>query len=121
MPERWCVWNTTRSRFLATAAFRAHRWPDRLRGLLGTVTLPVGHGLLITPCRQVHMRGMAYAVCAVYCDRYGRVLACPLLQPGARGPWVWRARTVIELPVSCAAWVRPGDVLAWWPRSLTGR
>ena len=43
-------------RTIAARVARADRWWQRLRGLLGRDRLDVGEGLLLVPCRAVHMR-----------------------------------------------------------------
>lgn len=90
-------------------------WGQRLRGLLGTTGLTVHEGLYIRPCHQVHMRGMMYALAAIYCDRQGRVLTAVLLQPGQRGPWLWRAAAVAELSPHALSRVAVGDQVQWLP------
>lgn len=84
----------------------------RLRGLLGR-TLTDDAGLLITPCRSVHMLGMRYAIDAVFLDRELRVLRVaadlrPGRMAGQRG-----ARSVLELPAGVCARIglRVGDRL----------
>ena len=85
----------------------------RLRGLLGTAAFPHGVALVLTPCRQVHMRGMRYPLTAVYVGRAGIVLAVRRLEPGTRGPWIRRARAVVELPADPPPAIRVGDRLVW--------
>ena len=117
--ERYRLINVTRGTVVATAVQRAHTWRRRARGLLGTSSLAETAGLLLEPCRQVHMRGMTYALYVVYCDRHGRVLACLTLLPGQRGPFLWRAAAVIELSPAVATQVAVGDVLVWHADCIT--
>ena len=71
----------------------------RLRGLLGTDGLAPGAGLWITPCRQVHMFGMRYAIDVVFLDRDSRIVALVSeLAPWRVSPSVKHAASVIELP-----------------------
>ena len=86
----------------------------RLIGLLRTPHLDAGQGLLIRPCRSVHMFGMRYAIDAVFLDVNHTV--CHLL-PGL-GPWrvspvVWQAIAVLELPAGAIArnGLQVGDIL----------
>lgn len=51
----------------------ADNWLRRLRGLLGTSTLPRGSGLLLAPCRAVHTIGMRYSIDVVFLDRHNRI------------------------------------------------
>ena len=98
-----CVWKADRF------------WP-RLRGLLGRTGLAQGEGLWLSPCRQVHMFGMQFAISVWYLDNTGRI--CGLidnLEPWAISPYMHSAASVIEFP---AGWgslkdTRIGDELAW--------
>ena len=77
----------------------AHTHWTRLRGLLGTRSLPAGEGLWIRPCRQVHMFGMRYAIDVVFLDAAHRVVALvSQLEPGRISPKVRDATSVLELP-----------------------
>ena len=114
--------NTATGAVLATTVRVARGLRDRLRGLRGAAALPPGSALVLTPCRQVHMRGMRYPITAVYVDRVGVVLAVRRLTPGQRGPWLRRARAVVELPADPAPAIRVGDRLVWgegvWPLDI---
>ena len=96
----------------------ADTWWTRFRGLLGTPALAAGEGLLIEPCRGVHMFGMKYPIDVAFLDRAGRVVGiCHRLQPGARSPFVRAARSALELPAGtlAAAGVTEGDTLTLSP------
>ena len=87
----------------------------RLRGLLGRPPPGPGEGLLIRPCRAVHMHGMKYALDVVFLRRDGGVVAAyPFLTPGARTRWHRSAADALELPAGTleATGTREGDVLA---------
>jgi protein-S-isoprenylcysteine O-methyltransferase Ste14/uncharacterized membrane protein (UPF0127 family) len=93
----------------------AHTHLTRLRGLLGTRTLPPGHGLWLRPCRQVHMIGMRYAVDVLFLDDVLTVVhAIAGLAPGTLSPKVPAATSVLELPAGTLArvGVAPGARLA---------
>ncbi len=93
------IHNETRSVQIAARAGMADSYWLRLRGLLGRPPLTHGEGLLITPCRAVHMLGMKYAIDVAFLDRDGRVVGVnPALQPGARSSWYRGARQALELP-----------------------
>ncbi len=47
---------------------------DRMRGLLGRKDLPVDAGLLIRPCRSIHMWFMRFPIDAAFLDGELRVL-----------------------------------------------
>src|SRR4029079_16891442 len=89
---------------LGTRIRLANPWWTRFRGLLGTATLAEGEGLLIEPCRGVHMFGMKYPIDVAFLDRAGRVVGiCHRLAPGARSPFVRAARSALELPAGTLA------------------
>ncbi len=46
----------------------------RLRGLLGTKSLPENKGILLCGCNSVHMLGMRYALDIVYLDQAGVIV-----------------------------------------------
>ena len=76
----------------------------RLRGLLGTDSLPPDEGLWIRPCRQVHMFGMRYAIDVVFLDDARTVVGLTeTLAPWRVSPLVKAATSVIELPAGTIA------------------
>lgn len=76
----------------------------RLRGLLGTPEPPVGSGLWIRPCRQVHMFGMRYAIDVVFLDDADTIVAVVSdLRPWRISPLVKGASSVLELPAGTVA------------------
>ncbi len=86
----------------------------RLRGLLGSPEPEADEGLLIVPCRGVHMFMMPYPIDVVFLDPAGRVVrVCHRLAPGARSPYVRAARSALELRAGSAerAGIAEGDVL----------
>jgi uncharacterized protein len=96
----------------------ADTWWTRFRGLLGTAPLAEGEGLLIEPCRGVHMFGMKYPIDVAFLDRAGRVVSlCHRLAPGDRSPFVRAARSALELPAGtlAAAGITEGDTLTLSP------
>lgn len=108
--------NVTRGRVLGTWIAVADRWWQRLRGLLGRSPLSAGAGLLLQPCRAVHMFGMRYAVDVAFLDRRGSVVAVyHRLAPGQRSRWHQGAAYALELPAGTLAMTgtREGDRLAW--------
>src|SRR5262249_47328564 len=76
-----------------------HTHWTRLRGLLGTPTLPAGEGLWLKPCRQVHMFGMRYPVDVAFLDDEHRVVGLvPCLLPWRVSPKLRQATSVVEVP-----------------------
>jgi uncharacterized membrane protein (UPF0127 family) len=93
------IQNLTRGVSLADRAGLADTFWLRLRGLLGRPALGEGEGLLITPCRAVHMKGMKYAIDVAFLDLQGRVVAAiSELKPGAKSGWQRGAKHALELP-----------------------
>ena len=68
----------------------------RMRGLIGRSSLDPGSGLALRS-KQVHTFGMQIPIDAVYISRRGNVLKTATLGPGSVGPFVPRARWVLEL------------------------
>ncbi len=52
----------------------ADTFVTRLRGLLGTTSLPAHKGLLLRGCNSIHMLGMLYALDIVYLDKQGFII-----------------------------------------------
>jgi uncharacterized protein len=92
----------------------ARSLPQRMRGLLGRDELAANEGLLLDPCRSIHMFGMRFPIDAVFLDSDMRVLKIfPALQPGklAQGPH--GTCSVLEIPAGSAAELNilPGHLL----------
>jgi hypothetical protein len=82
----------------------ADRWWLRLRGLLFRPQLGPGEGLLLAPCRAIHMAGMRYPIDVAFLTADGEVVALyPRLEPGARTAWHRNARSALELPAGTLA------------------
>lgn len=108
------VVNATRDRELGNRVWLANRWWPRLRGLLGRGPLEPGSGMVLDPCKSVHMFGMKQSLDVVFVNAEGEVVAMyPKLDPGKRTPWHKPARKAIELPVGtlAATGTEVGDVL----------
>jgi uncharacterized membrane protein (UPF0127 family) len=106
--------NRARGTVLGARVQVADRWWLRLRGLLGRSGLAAGEGLLIEPCRAVHMSGMKFPIDVAFLARDGAVVALyPGLAPGARTAWHRGARRALELPAGtlAATGTREGDVI----------
>jgi len=96
--------NRTRGRELGGRIGLADRWWLRARGLLGRPDLPAGEGLLLRPCRAVHMLGMTFPLDVAFLDSDGVVVALyRRLGPGARTRWHRHALAALELPAGTLA------------------
>lgn len=117
---QWIARNETRGTVIAERVTIADSILRRLRGLLGTRTLPSRHGLLLRPCRQVHSFFMQYAIDLVFLDADGRVLCTvPRFPVNRMSPLVRDAASVLELPAGTLeeAPAAPGDELRLEPQS----
>lgn len=106
--------NATRGTILADHAQRADSFWSKLRGLLGRSGLQPGEGMVFEPCTSIHMFGMQFAIDVVHLNKQGEVVrVVPELKPNRLGPYVWRSRTVLELPagVIAATNTQVGDLL----------
>lgn len=108
--------NTARGRTLGTRIGVADRWWLRLRGLSGRADLPTGEGLLLRPCRAVHMMGMKFPLDVAFLDAANRVIArYERLAPGGRTGWHRGAQAALELPAGtlAATGTQEGDVIEY--------
>jgi len=118
--KRVAIMNRSRESVLGTRVGLADRWWLRARGFLGRPQPREGEGLLLSPCRAVHMVGMDFPLDVVFLDRHGRVLALyPGLRPGRRSGWHGRAKYAIEVPTGTieATGTQIGDLVAWLPEN----
>ena len=60
--------NSTKGTIVADHVRLADTFWQRLKGLLGTKLLPLGHGLIIKPCSSVHTFGMGYPIDVLFVD-----------------------------------------------------
>lgn len=96
--------NPARGSILGTRIGLADRWWHRLRGLLGRDALEPGEGLILRPCRAVHMAWMRFPLDVAFLSREGRVVASYHgLAPGGRTRWHRAAADALELPAGTLA------------------
>lgn len=118
------VTNATRGRELGDRVMLADwMWP-RLRGLIGRPRIAHGGGLLIVPCRGVHMYLMTYPIDVALMDRQGAVVALYReLPPGARTRWHSDAHHALEVPGGTLAesGTTLGDRVTWEPTARDER
>ena len=110
------VANPARGAVLGTRVALADRWWHRFRGLQGRPALAAGEGLLLRPCRAIHMLGMRCPLDVAFLDAEGCVVAqYRELRPGARTGWHRAARSALELPSGTLGATRTadGDRLVW--------
>ena len=109
-----------RGRLLGDRIGVADRWWLRLRGLLGRPGLAQGEGLLLDPCRGVHMLGMHFPIDVAFLDRSGAIVAVyHALAPGARTGWHQTATAALELPAGTlqASGTGVGDTIVCTPEA----
>jgi hypothetical protein len=71
----------------------------RTRGLIGHAPLKPGQGMVLRPCRWIHMFGMSFAIDVLYVNRRGRIVAVSEnLRPNRIDRPVLQAAYVVELP-----------------------
>lgn len=112
------VWNRARDQVLGSRVAVATGFWSRLRGLLGRGRLRRHEGLLIDPCRAVHMVGMRYPIDVAFLDPHRRVVATyDSLAPGRLTAFHPEARSALELPsgVLAATATIVGDLLELRP------
>jgi uncharacterized membrane protein (UPF0127 family) len=114
------VVNTREGQELGSRVKLADGWLSRLRGMLARPAPLPGEGMLLSPCRSVHMFGMRFPLDVAFLDAGGSVVASyPALRPGARTRWHRRAAHALELPAGTleTSGTQVGDILVWTPES----
>ena len=115
------VVNTRLNSELGTRIGLANGWLARLRGMLARPAPHPGEGLLLTPCRSVHMYGMRFSLDIAFLDQKGEVVATyPSLAPGSRTHWHRNAAHALELSTGALeeSGTTVGDVLVWSAASV---
>jgi hypothetical protein len=113
-----CVVNKTRDSVLGSQVRLADTWRTRTRGYLGQPKPKAGQGILLSPCRGVHMWGMTYALDVVFLDRQGVVVALyPGLRPRRITTWHRKAEYALEVPEGtiAATGTQHEDRIVWLP------
>lgn len=82
---------------LSQAVRVADSFFTRLKGLLGTKSLPKGQALLIRPCNSVHTFGMRYSIDVLFISKEGQILKIIAAMPPGRMAWCRGGAFVIEL------------------------
>jgi uncharacterized protein len=110
------VLNRTRGTVLGTAVRLADDLPSRVRGFLFRPAPSPGEGILLSPCRAVHMFGVRYPLDVVFISEHGQVVATYRdLRPWRRSAVHGTALHALELPAGTirATGTAVGDALSW--------
>jgi uncharacterized membrane protein (UPF0127 family) len=98
MEKGLCVYNQTRESFLSLNVALADGPLERLRGLLGKMSLRSDEGLWVVPSRGIHTIGLLFPIDLLYLDERNRVVhAVEHLGPFRIGPIKIQAASVLEL------------------------
>ena len=114
MPKQLYVRNTTRDvTIVEHGRFADDIW-HKFIGLMGVRELKGGDGLLLRGEQAIHTFGMRIPIDVAYLDAHGFIIhAAHSMPPGRIGPFVWKARNILELPAGFIALTgtREGDQL----------
>lgn len=92
------AFNRTRGVELASRVVQAADYESRSRGLLGRGSMEPDEGLWIVPCPMIHTFFMRFPIDVLFLDKNLKVVrVIESLRPWRLSPWVWRARSVLEL------------------------
>lgn len=107
------VYNKTLNMTVAEKVEKAEDSRSRSVGLLSRGNLAPEEGLWIVPCPMIHTFFMKFPIDAVFLDKdmvVVKILAG--MRPWRLSPWVFSARSVLELPAGrCEGRIKRGDVL----------
>ncbi len=111
------AFNSTRGATVAARVETADASATRAKGLLGRELLSEDEALWIVPCPMIHTFFMKFSIDVLFLDselRVRRVIED--LRPWRVSPWVWAARSVLELKGGVLKGsVRVGDRLEMRP------
>jgi uncharacterized protein len=110
------VLNRTRGTVLGTRVRLADRLHNRVRGFLFRPPPVAGEGILLSPCRAVHMYGVPFALDVIFVDEAGQVVALYHdLRPWRRSRFHRSALYALEVPAGTirATGTAVGDALSW--------
>ena len=102
------------NRIITDNAETANTFFSRFRGLMWRKSIAEDYALHITPCNQIHMLNMKFAIDVVYLDNSGEVIKTDVnVQPGKICKTVRGAKSVIELSAFAAErlGINVGDTL----------
>lgn len=110
------VTNVTRGTVIGSTVYFAATWWGRAKGWLGRPAPLEGEGLLLVPCKGIHMVGMKYPIDVAFLDADGLVVATYAeLKPWQRTRLHHTATSALELPAGTLARTGTvvGDRLSW--------
>lgn len=109
-----CI-NTTQRTVVATQIEKADTCWKRLLGLMFRKGLPVGGGLWLVPCRDIHSIWMRFQFDAVFLDKDGKVLhLIESMKPCRVSPIIKGGHSVLELEAGAIhlSQTQVGDILS---------
>lgn len=90
---------TLNGRAVIPSAQIADSFFTRFAGLMFRKSIPEDYGLIISPCNQIHMFNMRFAIDVIYLTREGEVVHIDRgIKPWRVGKTVRQAFFVIEVP-----------------------
>jgi uncharacterized protein len=110
------VLNRTRGTVLGTSVRLADQLAARVRGFLFRPAPAVGEGILLSPCKAVHMFGVGFPLDVIFISEAGEVVATYRdLAPWRRSRLHGSALHALELPAGTirATGTMVGDALSW--------
>jgi hypothetical protein len=107
------VFNKTRNAAAASRVLNADTFSSRLLGLIPRRTMQPEEGLLLDPCAMIHTYFISFPIDAVFLDAGLKIVKIiPSLKPWRFSPWVYGAKSVLELaPGRAASVLAEGDLL----------
>ena len=107
------VFNKTRNAVAARKVLKADTFISRLFGLIPRKALEAEEGLWLDPCAMIHTCFMNFPIDAVFLDTGLKVVKIvPSLKPWRFSPWVYGAKSVLELaPGRAVSLLAEGDLL----------
>jgi uncharacterized protein len=110
------VLNRTQGTVLGTSVRLADSLPRRMRGFLFRPAPAAGEGILLSPCKAVHMFGVGFPLDVIFISEAGEVVATYRdLAPWRRSRLHGSALHALELPAGTirATGTMVGDALSW--------
>jgi len=92
------ITNVTRAKTIASTGKKCDSFLARFRGLMFSSSLPEDTGIVLEPCRQIHMFWMFYAIDAIFIDKTGTVVGiAKSIKPWSVSKMFSKAQSVIEV------------------------